>query len=309
MPPRAAPDAVLDCLIVGAGPAGLTAATYLARFRRDTVVIDGGHSRARWIPASHNCPGFPFGVAGNELLTRFRAHAEEYGVPVVKAHIEQLTRGDGCFVASDGGRQWRARSVILATGVIDRLPDLAGVEDAIASGTVRLCAVCDGYEARDEIIGVLAPAKLAVDHAEFLRTFSRHVFALESGTGAATDAGIDDALRRRAEASGIHLYPAPTHLTLVDGACHANFADGTSQRLDTLYPVLGADAQSGLAVRLGAQLDKEQGLLVDANMQTSIDSLYAIGDVASGLNQISIAVGHAALAATAVHRRLPANPR
>lgn len=295
-------ESLLDCLIVGAGPAGLTAATYLARFRRHLLLADAGASRARWIPASHNCPGFPFGVAGNELLARFRLQAQAYGVPLVHSRISQLTRQDGHFTASDGQRHWHARTVILATGVVDRLPALEGVEEAIASGTVRLCAVCDAYEARNDVIGVLAPIEQAIGHAAFLRTFSRQVYAL-----AADDAPLDAALRQRARDSGVQLWPAPSELALVDGACQASFADGRRLRLDTLYPVLGAEAQSGLAGALGARLDDEGALIVDARMQTSVPGLYAIGDVVSALNQISVAVGHAAIAATTVHRNLPQN--
>src|SRR5690242_21862384 len=124
----------LDCLIVGAGPAGLTAATWLARFRRHILVAAAGASRARWIPASHNCPGFPFGVAGNELLARFRLQAEAYGVPQVHTRITQVERHQRGFTASDGQRHWHARTIILATGVVDRLPAVAGVEEAIAAG-------------------------------------------------------------------------------------------------------------------------------------------------------------------------------
>src|SRR5690242_11674164 len=293
---------LLDCLVVGAGPAGLTAATYLARFRRHILLADAGASRARWIPASHNCPGFPFGVAGNELLARFRLQADAYGVAQVRTRITQLSRRKGGFTVSDGGRRWHTRTVILATGVVDRVPALEGLERAIAAGTVRLCAVCDAYEARDDVIGVLAPTDAAVGHAAFLRTFSRHVCAL-----VADGAPLDDALQRRATDSGVQLWPAPEHLGLVDGACQAFFADGRRLRLDTLYPVLGADAQSGLAAALGARLDDEGALVVDDRLQTSVPGLYAIGDVVSALNQISVAVGHAAIAATAVHRRLPTN--
>ena len=297
-------DDVLDCLVIGAGPAGLTAATYLARYRRKVTVIDGGRSRARWIPASHNCPGFPFGVAGNDLLQRFRTQAEEFAVPIVPARIETLAReGDG-FVASDGQQSWRARQVILATGVVDRLPEIDDVEQAIASGVLRLCAVCDGYEARDDAIAVLGAGEVALGHAEFLRTFSRRVTALDCD-----HAEPDAALRQRAEAGGIALRGAPVRLALRDGACHATFADGLDERFDTLYPVLGADAQSGLAQSLHAGMDEGGELRVDRSMQTTVPGLYAVGDVVSGLNQISVAVGHAALAATAVHRRLPPNPR
>ncbi|MFC5435659.1 NAD(P)/FAD-dependent oxidoreductase [Rhodanobacter umsongensis] len=298
-------DDVLDCLVIGAGPAGLTAATYLARYRRKVVVIDGGRSRARWIPASHNCPGFPFGVAGDELLQRFRAQADEFAVPIVPTRIDTLTREGGDFVAGDGQRSWRARQVILATGVVDRLPEIDDAEQAIASGVLRLCAVCDGYEARDEAIGVLGPGEVALGHAEFLRTFSRRVTALDSQAGDAPDA----TLRQRAAAGGIALRGAPVRLAWREGACLATFADGSSERFDTLYPVLGADAQSALAQALHAAVDEGGELRVDSSMQTSVPGLYAIGDVVSGLNQISVAVGQAALAATAVHRQLPPNPR
>jgi thioredoxin reductase (NADPH) len=295
-------DDVLDCLVIGAGPAGLTAATYLARYRRKVAVVDDGHSRARWIPASHNCPGFPFGVAGNALLQRFRTHAQEYAVPIVSAHVDALTHDGEGFVANRG--RWRARQVILATGVVDRLPAMADVEQAIASGVLRLCAVCDAYEARDEAIGVLGPGEVVMGHAEFLRTFSRRVTALDCRDNGSPK----EALRQRADASGIALRAAPTRLELRDGACHATFADGSDARFDTLYPVLGAEPQSALARALHAGVDEGGELLVDPHMQTTIHGLYAIGDVVSGLNQISVAVGQAALAASAVHRHMPPNP-
>lgn len=296
-------DKLLDCLIVGAGPAGLTAATYLARFRRHVLLADAGASRARWIPASHNCPGFPFGVAGNELLARFRLQADTYGVPRIEATITHLQRHADGFTASDGQRQWHARTVILATGVVDRMPRLDRLEEAIGAGSIRLCAVCDAYEARDEAIGVLAPSAAAVGHAAFLRTFSARVHALVTDD----EALADPALQHRAAACGVQLWPAPQRIEVRDGGCEASFSDGRQLHLDTLYPVLGADAQSGLAAALGAALDGEGALVVDAHLQTSVPGLYAIGDVVSALNQISVGVGHAAVAATTVHRRLPSN--
>ena len=76
-------EPLLDCLIVGGGPAGLTAATYLARFHRAFVLVDAGKSRARWIPESHNCPGFPFGVAGTALLDKLRKQADFDGATLI----------------------------------------------------------------------------------------------------------------------------------------------------------------------------------------------------------------------------------
>lgn len=299
-----AADDLLDCLIIGAGPAGLTAATYLVRFHRRIMVVDAGHSRARWIPTSHNCPGFPFGVAGPELLRKLREQAEGYGATIDTGRIDSLAReGEGFVATAEDGRQWRARYVLLATGIVDRMPPVPALDDAIAAGAVRLCAVCDGYEASDERIAVYGPVDEAIRHAAFLRTFSRNVTVLRSEPG---EPGADCA--RIATEARVALLPVPRALHHDDG-CRAQFDDGHEQRFDTLYPVLGGDAQSQLAIALGAQVDDNRELVTDTDLQTSVDGLYAIGDIVSALNQISVAVGHAAIAATTIHNRLPRNYR
>jgi thioredoxin reductase (NADPH) len=300
---RGAAEDAYDCLIVGAGPAGLTAATYLARYQRRVLVVDAGQSRARWIPTSHNCPGFPFGVAGSEILSRFRAQAESHQVPFVGTRIDDLRLQDGRFFASDGERQWCARNVLLATGIVDRLPDADGLEEAIAAGSLRLCAVCDAYEARDEAVGVYASIDDGLAHATFLRTFSAdvHVLAPEQAPPSAEQWA-------RAEAAGVTLHVGIRGLKLSTGGCSALLADGESQHLDTVYPVLGCDPGTQLALQLDAATDQAGKLVVDSEMQTSVAGLFAAGDVVSGLNQISVAVGHAAIAATAIHRGLPFNP-
>jgi thioredoxin reductase (NADPH) len=288
----------LDCLIVGAGPGGLVAATYLARYRRRIAVVDAGASRARWIPTSHNCPGFPLGVSGTTLLARLREQAEGHGVVVTHGRIESLARegGDaGVFLARDAaGGEWHAATVILATGIVDALPEVEGGPDALAAaieaGTLRLCAICDGYEARDSRIAVLAPAGEAESHARFLRTFSRRVDAIHSDAPYRLDCDAD---RCRVETAG-------------DAGEDGN---RVARDYDTLYPVLGGESQAQLARALGAEVDGEGALRTDAHQQTSVDGLYAIGDVVRALNQIAVAVGHAAIAATAVHNRLPPNPR
>jgi thioredoxin reductase (NADPH) len=268
------------------------------------VVVDAGSSRARWIPASHNCPGFPFGVAGNELLGRFRAQALKYGVPIINARVDSLAAESGQFVASDGQTTWRAKTVILATGVVDRLPQIEGVENAIGTGVIRLCAVCDGYEARDEVIGVYGLAPVAIGHAEFLRTFSRKVVVIESGV----TSGDGGTFKARAETGGLQWYPPGSLLSVTDTGCQVRF-ESKSVHLDTVYPVLGADAQSSLGAKLGAAVDSEGNFIVAEGMQTSVPGLHAIGDVVVGLNQISVAVGQAAAAACAIHRSLPLNPK
>ncbi|RZA15504.1 MAG: NAD(P)/FAD-dependent oxidoreductase, partial [Lysobacteraceae bacterium] len=182
-------ESPLDVLVVGAGPAGLTAATYLARFHRRFAVVDAGKSRARWIPTSHNCPGFPSGIGGGDLLDRLREQARGFGVLPEEGRIERLQRDGDVFIATAAdGREWRTRFVLLATGVVDVMPAMEGLEAGIASHAVRLCAVCDGYEASDAQIAVLAPVDVAIRHAAFLRSFSRKVAAIPSEAGEPSEA-------------------------------------------------------------------------------------------------------------------------
>lgn len=294
---------VLDCLIIGGGPAGLTAATYLARYRRRIAVVDAGESRARWIPTSHNCPGFPFGIGGDALLARFHEQAAQFDVVIHNAHIDNLVHSAAVFEARAESQSWRARCVILATGIRDHLPKLDDTEGAIESGAVRLCAVCDGFEARDERIAVLGAIDTAIQHAAFLRTFSSRVDVIPTDADAASTE-----CSSLAQEMGIRVHPAFERLAHEGGLCAAYAADGSRTEFDTVYPVLGCEPGSALARQLGADLDDVGEIKVDACQMTSVDGLYAIGDIVSALNQIAVGVGHAALAATAVHRTLPRNP-
>lgn len=301
-----------DCLIVGAGPAGLTAATYLARFHRRVALISAGASRAHYIPVSHNCPGFPFGISGTDLLAKLSAQALQFGVEAIDARVQRIELAKtepakNAFVAHADNQSWTARTVLLATGIVDRLPPVRGIEKGIADAVVRICAVCDGYEARDHRIAVYGPPASVIAHAGFLRTYSHRVTVVLSDPGELTPAN-----RMLAIKLGVPVLPPPTTIKLVKGAdrkvvaCEIVWPDRT-ETFDALYPVLGADAKAGLATALGARVDANGELIVDAALQTSVDRLYAAGDVVSALNQISVAVGHAAVAASAIHHRLSLN--
>ena len=140
---------MLDALVVGAGPAGLTAAIYLARFRRRIVLIDSGQSRADLIPITHNYPGFPFGTSGRDLLARLRAQAAHHGVQVRNGTVTELYRNSAGFTADAGGESIATRTVVLATGVVDRCPEIKDVRAATLSGRLRWCPVCDGFDVID----------------------------------------------------------------------------------------------------------------------------------------------------------------
>lgn len=300
---------LLDCAIVGAGPAGLTAAVYLRRYHRDLHVFDGGESRARWIPRTHNCPGYPHGIAGRDLLRRLREQAEEHAAPILRTRIHRVRPCINGFELDDGRQRWQARCVLLATGIHDVVPDMDRLDEAIASTAIRLCAICDAYEATDGDIGVLAPVQRGLEHAIFLRSYSASVTLVPLSAAEESMADVQS-LQRRAEASGVRICGPCQRLTAIPGeGCVVTHPDGSESRFDAIYPVLGSLPESSLAADLGARLSDKGELIVDAHNQTSVPGLYAAGDVVSELNQIAVAMGHAAIAATAIHRRLPPNPR
>ena len=288
-----------EILIVGAGPAGLTAATYLARFRRRVLVADGGASRARWIPVSHNMPGFPHGITGDAILKRMTEQAREYGAVIEAGRVESLMRdGDG-FIARINGREVRVRAVLLATGVIDHHPDLPGVERAIERSLVRICPICDGYEAIDKAVAVIGEDDKGVREAAFLRTYSDRVTLIHTGPV--------EALTEQAEMErmGIELIRAPIDNVRLEGdRVTALSWGGTFRAFDLVYSALGTSPNVELAQALGARRDDDGRLTVDAHQMTSVDGLYAAGDVVRGLNQIAVATAEAAVAATAIHNAL-----
>ncbi len=298
-PPGAPVSGDPEVLIVGAGPAGLTAATYLARFRRRILVADGGSPRARWIPVSHNMPGFPKGITGDAILERMTDQAREYGAVIEAGRVESLMRdGDG-FIARINGREVRVRAVLLATGVVDQHPDMPGVERAIERSLVRICPICDGYEAIDKAVAVIGEDDKGLREAAFLRTYSDRVTLIHIGSPEAL-IETDDL-----ERLGIELIRAPIDNVRLEGdRVTALSWGGVFRTFDLVYSALGTTPNAALAEGLDARTGDDGRLFVDARQQTSIDGLYAAGDVVRGLNQIAVASAEAAVAATAIHNAL-----
>lgn len=293
----------LDVLIIGGGPAGLTAALYLARFRRDVAVVDNRASRCALIPQSHNYPGVPHGISGAEVLNDLREQVALYKAQQVEGTITKLERDGNDFIARiNGNADIRARKVILATGIVDEKPNLPRMQEFIYKGAVRFCPICDGYEAMDQRIGVIGPIRTAIKKALFLRTWSKQLTILSLDQTTLTPE--EDALLKDA---GIDA-PAPVKDLYIDGdRVAADLTDGRTLNFDILYPAMGAQTRSQLAVDLGANHMESGCICTNDYHESSIPGLYAIGDISTELHQISVSYGHAAIAATHAHNQLPAN--
>ena len=287
-------------LVVGAGPAGLIAAVYLARFRRSVVLVDAGHSRAVRIPRSHNYPGFTDGITGTQLTAALRDQARHYGIEPTAGKVTSLRHGGPGFEAQWEGGAAFSRAALLATGAADVEPRLPHLAEALQAGALRYCPVCDGFEVIDQHVGVLVDGPAGVSEALYLRHFTPRVTVFRA------DAGVRLAPpdRTRLERHGIRLAAEPlASARLWQGRVTLRHGDDETV-CDTVYCALGMDVHSELAVGLGAEVDETGYLRIDAHQRTSVPGLYAAGDVASGLNQISVASGGAAIAASAIHREL-----
>lgn len=294
-----------DCLIVGGGPAGLTAAIYLGRFRRSVIVVDQGSSRAALIPMSHNFAGFPQGIAGKDLLKRLHEQAAHCNISVIKSKVTQLTRENKLFTAKlDNGHQGviHASTVLLATGIIDKKPDIKNWQEGVAHGTIRFCPICDAYEAIDRKIAMFAPIRERVKHALFMRTYTEKLTLFCH----IPELPLTEEQLMELQDAGIKVVEEPIEKIYLaeDMAPMIRLADGSEHRFDVLYPMMGDVARSELATRLGAHCNEEREVVTDTKQRTSIPGLYAAGDVVDALNQVNVAIGHAAIAATEIHNYL-----
>ena len=296
----------IDILIVGAGPAGLTAGMYLARYRRNVRIVHDGSSRALWVPRSRNIPGFPDGIVGGDLIARMSDHAVRYGADIVEGHVVEIARDEdrALFIARlDSGAVIAARGLILATGVDTNLAQLDSGDHqaAVQSGMLRHCPICDGFEHSDELIAVLGSDLHGAAEAMFLRQYSSDVTLIPKWQVALTDKQ-----RGELEASGVEILEG--RVLRLDATDEAMFVaiegEAAPRRFDTLYPAFGSTPRSELAAMLGRMTDPMGCIPFSAFSDGLLPGVYAAGDVLEGLDQISVATGQGAMAATRLHNWL-----
>lgn len=293
-----------DCCIIGGGPAGLTAAIFLARFRRRAVIVDSGESRAAWIPRTHNHPAFPGGINGEALLARMRRQLAGYGMTPMAQRVTKATRrtGGDFLIETDAGAIL-APHLIIATGVRDRLAPVADAVAHVREGVIRQCPICDAYEVIDRPVAVIGAGACAAGEALFLRSYTAEITLVTMGQ----PPDICPANLDRLRAAGIAINTAPLHEMIADrrAGVQLSFADKTPPAaFDAVYSGLGVVARTSLAAGLGVALEADGRITTDARQRTSQPGIHAAGDVVTGLNQIAVAMAQAEIAATDIHNTL-----
>jgi thioredoxin reductase (NADPH) len=290
-----------DCVVIGGGPAGLTSAIYLARYHLKVGIFDDGQSRAHLIPLSRNIAGFPDGISGSNLLKRMREHATMFDVTFNEEHISKLCREGATFKLSTQTADIQAQAVVLATGVFNRRPAMSEAlhQKALDRGLVRYCPICDGYEVTDQTIAVLGSSEHAIDEVDFIRSYTRDVTLILPSK----NDQLSRALKRRLVELNVKILKDVKSYKLEKDSIRINLSSG-SYIFQALYPALGSEVHSKLAIQAGVSVSGDGCVMIDNHQATNIDGLYAVGDVAVGLDQIANAVGHGSVAATAVRNYL-----
>ena len=307
-------EQLYDCIIVGAGPAGLSAALFLARYRRRVLTFH--HNSPRNI-YSHGVHGFlgHHGVLPTELLARGREEVTRHGGLIIEGCVTKVERvGDEHFRVSTGddkivGQTFDARRLLLATGLRDLTPDCPGFRDFYGL-SVHHCPDCDGFEVTGRRVAVLGHGKSAIGFTLKLLTWTDQLTLITNGDpGDMTD-------EHRAKLAALNIPITNQRIAKLEGDVESQqlenvrFEDGESLACDALFFNLGTEPASNLHEMLGCRLDEECGLIqVDEEEQTSVSGVYAAGDITPHSQLAVVAAAEGAMAAIHIHKSLTPEDR
>lgn len=287
-----------DCVIIGGGPAGLLCAVYLARFKRNVIIFDREASRAALIPLSHNYPGTVSGVSGKDILHALRKQVVHYQVKIITEAVEKVEKNN-TFKISAEKSSCEADYVVLATGSTDVQPAVSHVKKLIDKGLLRHCLICDGFEIINQQIAIIGNGEHALNEAKFLLSYTDKI------TVFLPPSALSVSLKQKFTEANIRV-----NISNIDNIYSENrkiiilLENQEKLSFDAAYAALGAQANASLAQQLQAVCSENNCIITDHHQRTSVEGLYAAGDVVMGLDQIVTAYAQAAVAATDIHHCL-----
>ena len=292
-------DAAWDCIIVGAGPAGLNGALVLARARRRVLVFDNGAPRNYATHEMHGVLGHD-GLDPADLRARGRAELARYGVEVISTDVRDAAIVDGGVRLTRDDSAEVTRTVILATGMLDDVPDIPGFAEVWGT-SAHTCPYCDGFEHRDERIAVLAAGARGEHLALLLRQWSEDVVLLSNGPH-----GLAPDQLARAQARGVGIIETPVvGLDSEDGRLRrVRLEHGQALDREALFFYVGWQLRNELARALGCELRDDGGIVADSDQATTVDRVYAAGNCAEPRALVPTAAGAGVTAAVAINARL-----
>lgn len=292
-----------DCLIVGGGIAGLQAAIQLGRYKHKVLVLDSNDGRSTICKSYHNILGYPEGVSGPELREVGRKHAESLEVEFVNEKVEQAEKaGEGFVVTSERGNKYSGKRILLATGVMDRIPPFPELMPCLGI-SVYVCPDCDGYEVKDKRTIVLGSGNAGANMALTLSYWTNDLVFINHEKKPADQKLLEKMKEKKFE----YLEQAISKVLAEDekftGVQLENGEKITGERGFIAFG--GNEIKSDLAKQLGAERLENKHILTDPRSKmTSVRNVWAAGDVAAHSEQVTIAMGEGAQAAIWIHKSL-----
>lgn len=276
-----------DVIVIGSGPAGITAAIYAKRRNLSILVISKGNGTLQKAEKIDNYYGFENGISGKELYVNGIKQAKNLGIDFIEDEVINI-KYINQFTVETVNSKYEAKAVILATGVSRNVPNIKGIKEFEGKG-VSYCAVCDSFFYKDKDVAVLGDGNYAIHEFETLKPVASSVTILTNGNTMVEnrDSSIE------VNSKKIREFRGDTKLEEVE------FEDNTIQSLNGVFIAMGTASSSDLARKIGARIENNN-IIVNENMETTVPGLFACGDCTGGLLQISKAVYEGAKAGLAV---------
>jgi thioredoxin reductase len=294
---------IYDVLIIGGGPAGLNAAVVLGRCRRRVIVFDTGRQRNRLSNGMHNYLTRD-GIRPLEFLELSKKEARKYGVKLLNKKIVHAEKTkQGTFLVSDSQQNvYYSKKLLIATGTTDNVPVIVGIE-SLYGRSVFHCPYCDGWEAKDKIIGVYAKNRNGMPLAMSLKTWSNEVTLYCDGRNY-----LDESQLKILKRLGIHVITR--RIKRLDGKNgklrNIVFTNEEQSRCDAMFFVNGQKPQSDIIKKLGCAVNNKDIALTNRMQQTNISGVYIAGDVSKDMHFVVVAAAEGAKAGVSINKELQA---
>ncbi|MGI8314181.1 NAD(P)/FAD-dependent oxidoreductase [Halobacillus mangrovi] len=292
-----------DCIIIGGGIGGLQASIQLGRYNRKVLTIDAGEGRSTLCRKYNNILGFPNGVSGKELRQAGVTQAKGLGVEFLNDEVTRLHKEpEGFTVAVEKGSLFKAKTVLLATGVKDNLPAIPGMKECLGL-SLYICPDCDGYEIMDKKTIVIGSGDAGAAMAEVIHYWSEDIIYINHD-------GADVSKKRRLAMENRNILVQNERIEKVN---HQNGSIGSVEtaggkviKAEKGFLAFGGNkVQSKLASKLGAEMNEKHHLIIDSRTKmTSVPDLWAAGDIAAHSELVTAAMGEGAIAAIWIQKRL-----
>jgi thioredoxin reductase (NADPH) len=289
-----------DCIIIGGGIAGLQASIQLGRYMHKVLVIDSGDGRSTLCRSYHNILGYPDGVSGLKLREIGRRQAEKLGVQFLNGKAESIGKENEGFQVSVNGETFTSDRLLLATGVMDRIPDFPALWPCLGI-SVYVCPDCDGYEVKEKRTIVIGSGKTGVEMAKTLSYWTKELIYINHEQKVVDEKDLQVMQELQIEYIEMPIKQVLATESQLEGLLLENGQTIWGKHAFVAFG--GNEVRSHLAKQLGVEMLANNHLVIDPRTKmTNVHNVWAAGDVVAHSEQVTIAMGDGSQAAIWIHK-------